>query len=287
MVDKMGMLIGLVQSIADQRITYAVPIPPIVDLVEKLKPVYILSIENKTEFTVDYEIRWFESSDWKKYSLKPDDVPKIHKENIETILHKDWGNGYPKIRYVDVPAAIDEAPSEDDPPGPDVPTVAVDDMLPKDTPPGVATVPDTPSENMPNGTERIYQLKVEFQYFNPDDNQRIKTEDSYRYRFEYDPQQEKLYLREPKQTFWVANNTEYPVDYTVWWVSSPEIIRQNSEWHSLNPGKKRPHWWPGFSKDIPTGYPKVRFSLENTDNDDFDLETFNVISIQGIGSRIV
>ena len=228
-VDVTGKLIGIVKTISHQRSsTYAVPIPAIVDLKDKLEELSIFSIENNTESTVNYEIRWIISKALESHSLEPGTEPKIHTHPSRDI---------PEIRYTDAPQKqIDK--------------MSKDNNEPEEQ--------DPPLEDIRTGIERVHSLECKYQHFDPSDKQRIKIEDSYRYRFEYDLQQEKLDLREPRQTFWIANHTQNPVKYTIWWASSREIMRE--EFHTLQSSKKQPHWWKKLSEDIPTGYPLIEFS---------------------------
>ncbi|MDE0468137.1 MAG: serine protease [Candidatus Poribacteria bacterium] len=228
-VDATGKLIGLVKAISHQSSsTYAVPIPAIVDLKDKLEELSIFSIENDTEFTVNYEIKWIISEALESYSLEPGAEPKIHYRSSFDM---------PEIRYKDG-------------------TKKQSDKIPKDEKELEDTTP--PSKDTGIGTEHVHLLNCKYKYFDPSDKKRIKTEDSYQYRFEYDSQQKKLDLREPRRTFWVKNTTENPVEYTIWWASSREIMRE--EFHTLQPSKKQPHWWKELSEDIPTGYPLIEFS---------------------------
>lgn len=94
-VNSQGMLIGLATR-SDQRTdTRAIPTNDIRDLLNTLKPRQIFSIQNKTEFTLYYQIKWTEDDAWKNTTVKQD-ITVNHWYNGPA---EDIPVGYPKIRF--------------------------------------------------------------------------------------------------------------------------------------------------------------------------------------------
>ena len=93
-----GMLIGIISRSNLRTRTVAVPVKYVDDLLKRLAPKQIFSIENKTTFTVSYQVKWTESDDWEEIeatSIKPGHVANHwYTESLKTIP-----DGYPKIRF--------------------------------------------------------------------------------------------------------------------------------------------------------------------------------------------
>ena len=242
-LNQLGVLIGLAQATDFETKTYVVPLEPIIDLVGAMEPLRIFSITSDTEFTVVYEIKWSESEEWSdEYSLKPD---KTETHGEKTLSPQ----GYPKIQYTE---------------GTDLQS----DRLPKD---GAESRDNkTPPENMPPRTKRVHVLKTKLQYFGLDRDERIRKEDGYQYRFKYDSQQKKIDLREPRQTVYIANNTEGAVSYEILWTlgSREEVTVLQPNQVLLHSLEKSP------AEEIPDNYPRIRFNnMKPTDVIDKETDT--------------
>lgn len=91
-VNKQGMLIGIVsRTNMDLMKTWAVSTKSINDLINTLKPRLIFSIKNNASFTIHYQVKWNEVSDWKSTSLKPN--------QWATHWNESKPKGYPLIRF--------------------------------------------------------------------------------------------------------------------------------------------------------------------------------------------
>ena len=93
-----GILIGIISRSNLRTRTVAVPVKYVDDLLKRLAPKQIFSIQNKTTFTIPYQIKWTESVDWEEIeatSIKPGHVMNHwYSESLRTIPE-----GYPKIRF--------------------------------------------------------------------------------------------------------------------------------------------------------------------------------------------
>ena len=99
-VNEQGVLIGLVKQIGLSKRTFAVPMEPIysslVNSYRKFKDGYIFWVRNKTQTSIEYEIKWSENGDWIRYPLESEkSYPHWKDMKDETIDQKN----YPKIRY--------------------------------------------------------------------------------------------------------------------------------------------------------------------------------------------
>ena len=91
-VNKRGMLIGIVsRTNMDMMQTWAVSTKSIKDLIDALKPILIFSVKNNAPFTMRYQVKWNEKSEWKSTSLKPD--------QWATHWNESKSKGYPQIRF--------------------------------------------------------------------------------------------------------------------------------------------------------------------------------------------
>ena len=245
-VDKNGVLIGIVRGGDRQtKKTFAVPIKHILDLTKKIDYRNTFSIQNRTESTVVYKIRWSESGDWKQYSIEPDDKSFSHVNEPDEQLTK----GYPKIRYKEPPEA----------------------MLPTDSN-GNKMISD-------DASFKTYELNTTSEIFHKSLKERFPKQGGYggyEYLFGYDSDVKEINLRELRETVWIANNLEVTVKYEIKWTSD-----ESTKWdlHSLEPDKAHPHWWQGSPvKEILDDYPKIRFRVVTETRPDLDEVTWTLIS---------
>ena len=96
-VDGMGVLIGIAKSISHSGETYAVSMPPIINLLNAIENRFIFCITNGAESAVDYKIKWYEDEDWKPYTLEPGAFEPHMKREDEYFANNY--KGYPKIQF--------------------------------------------------------------------------------------------------------------------------------------------------------------------------------------------
>ena len=228
-VNQSGTLIGLASATDFETETYAVPLKPIFDLAGKVKPLRIFSITNNTEYTMDYEIKWSESGNWIKFSLEPASEPKIHQTEV------DLFQNYPKIRYKYA-------------------TNSENNKIPKDS--TEASADKTPSEDTVTTTKHVHALQANFRYFGSNFMERIKIEDSYQYRFDYDSHKKQIELREPKEAVYIANNAGREMVYFL-----QRTRRSKEEKQTLQSGEVRLHLLDKPpTEEIIYNYPRIRFN---------------------------
>lgn len=94
-LNERGMLIGIISRSNLRTSTVAVPVKYVDDLLKRLAPKQIFSIQNNTTFTIPYQVKWTESDNWEETSIKPGHAMNHwYTESLRTI-----SEGYPKIRF--------------------------------------------------------------------------------------------------------------------------------------------------------------------------------------------
>lgn len=230
-VDKTGSLIGLISGGNMQtKSTHVVPIKHIYDLAKKTGWRNTFSIQNGTESTIVYEIQWSESRDWERYSIEPDGKTYSHTYYLPKKPPQKPPQGYPKIRFNEIPEAIPSTDLKDNEP------------ISGDTP------------------VKIYELRTTSEIFPQSLEERFVKEDGYdgyQYRFGHDSEENKINLYELRKTAWIANHVEFPVHYQIKW--APD---ESTRWkpYLLEPSKAHPHWWIESRRKILDGYPKILIS---------------------------
>lgn len=239
-VDQSGTLIGLAVRIDHETKTYVVPLEPIIDLVDKVKALHIFSIANNTDYTVDYEIKWSDSSDWEEFSLEPESEPKIHEKEVKSFPSN------PTIRYRDAPESQDYKTPKDS-------TETPEDKV--------------PSEDTTTATEHV--LYTNFRYFGSNFKERINIDDSFPYRFDYDSEEKKIKLRLRRETAYIHNKTDNEMKYSV-----QATRRQRPQNYTLKPYQWNIHWFDKPpTEEILYNYPRIRFNNMKPRDDVIDEST--------------
>lgn len=228
-VNKDGVLIGIIKQTNDSSKGWAVSLKPIIDLVNGLTEYYIFSIVNNTGYTIDYEINWSEGEPWKKKSLEPgewnaNEQPTDTREAIK-----------PKIRYTLTQQQDSQAPVNTDVKGPEL-----------------------QSEETPgNITYTEHDIKyIKRQFFGSDVKKRIIPKlDGSNYGF-FNSKSENIELHESMGTVWIANHTQSKLNYKIKWSAG----RLNEVHYTLEPGKMLPHWETKHLSKLPN-YPKIIFDF--------------------------
>ena len=94
-VNDRGMLVGIATLSNQSTDTWAIPIQFIRDLLNTLRPRQIFSIQNKTGFTLHYQIKWTEENEWKNTVVKQGNTMT----HWYTGSSENIPNDYPKIRF--------------------------------------------------------------------------------------------------------------------------------------------------------------------------------------------
>ena len=90
-LDEQGRLIGIATLSNERHTTWAVPAKYIKDLLNTLQPRHVFSIQNNTNFTVSYAIKWLPNGSWRKSALRPG--------YIKTHWNGYVSQGYPKVSF--------------------------------------------------------------------------------------------------------------------------------------------------------------------------------------------
>ena len=93
-LDSRGMLIGIATKSNMRTTTWAVSAHHIGNLLRTLKPRLIVSIDNPTNFTIPYSIKWTKGADWKDFFPIP--PHNLHFTWTDIV---DTSDGYPKLRF--------------------------------------------------------------------------------------------------------------------------------------------------------------------------------------------
>lgn len=93
-LDSRGVLIGIATASNMRTTTWAVSAHHIGDLLRTLKPRLIVSIDNPTNFTIPYSIKWTNGADWKDFFPIP--PHKLHFTWTDIVAISD---GYPKLLF--------------------------------------------------------------------------------------------------------------------------------------------------------------------------------------------
>lgn len=223
-VNKDGELIGITKEIDDVTQAWAVSLEPIISLVSDLEEWYIFSIGNDTESTIVYEVNWSEGEIWKEHSLEPGKWYP-HKQPTDAP-----GLIKPKIQYIPIQQQVHQTPANTDTENPE-------------------------SQSEETDITNIEEIKyVKRQFFSSDATERIIPKlDGYNYRF-VDTESKKVELHEPRQTVWIANDTNSIWNYKIKWSAA----RLDEENYTLEPGKTQPHWNTRTAAEPLANYPKIQ-----------------------------
>ena len=91
-LNERGALIGIVSRSNLRTNTLAIPSKYINDLLKTFETIRVFSIKNTASFTIDYQVKWSESDDWKTTTVKPNTAMNHWSTN-------ERSEGYPMIRF--------------------------------------------------------------------------------------------------------------------------------------------------------------------------------------------